>query len=95
MPYDNYAVGGYATPIFWFETDRADNNYGDGNVIVTIPGDIDGDGLVGSADAGILNGAYGSSSGEPIYDARADIDNDGLIGSADAGVLNGAYGTTA
>jgi len=58
------------------------------------PGDVDGDYLVGSADAGVLNGAYGKSSPDPLYKREADFDLDGLIGSADAGVLNGAYGIT-
>ena len=58
------------------------------------PGDVDGDLLVGSADAGVLNGAYGKSWPDPLYDREADFDLDGLIGSADAGILNGAYGIT-
>jgi len=58
------------------------------------PGDVDGDYLVGSADAGVLNGAYGKSWPDPLYKREADFDLDGLIGSADAGVLNGAYGIT-
>ena len=62
-------------------------------VIGTIGGDMDGDGYVGSADAGILNGSYGTSYPFPPY-PPADIDWDGYIGSADAGILNGAYGTS-
>ncbi len=58
------------------------------------PGDVDGDKYVGSADAGVLNGAYGSWRGDALYNREADFDDDGYIGSADAGILNGAYGTT-
>jgi hypothetical protein len=58
------------------------------------PGDVDGDMYVGSADAGVLNGAYGSWRGEMLYDREADFNDDGYIGSYDAGVLGGAYGTT-
>lgn len=58
------------------------------------PGDVDGDKYVGSADAGVLNGAYGQYSWQPFYDRETDFDLDGYVGSADAGVLNGAYGTT-
>jgi hypothetical protein len=50
---------------------------------------------VGSADAGILNGAYETGEGDPLYVLRADFDEDGYIGSADAGILNGNYGKTA
>ncbi len=60
-----------------------------------IAGDVDYDGYVGSADAGILNGAYGTWEGDPLYVQRADFDQDGYIGSADAGILNGNYGKTA
>jgi hypothetical protein len=62
---------------------------------VLFPGDADDDGYVGSADAGILNGAYGTNSGNLFYVPEADFDEDGYIGSADAGILNGNYGKTA
>ncbi len=58
----------------------------------TIAGDVDGDRYVGSADAGVLNGAYGSWDGELLYVAETDFDEDGYIGSADASILNGNYG---
>lgn len=57
-------------------------------------GDIDGDKYVGSADASVLNMAYGTSCGDPLYIREADFDDDCYIGSVDAGVLGGAYGTT-
>ncbi len=65
------------------------------NGVFTIPGDVDGDGYVGSFDAGVLNGAYGTYEGDPLYVRAADFDLDGYIGSADAGVLNGNYGMSA
>jgi len=58
------------------------------------PGDITPDKYVGSGDAGVLNGAYGTWRGDPLYVREADLDDDTYIGSADAAVLNGAYGTT-
>jgi len=58
------------------------------------PGDADGDKYVGSADAGVLNGAYGTWRGDPLYVRESDFDLDGYIGSADAGILNGNYGIT-
>lgn len=58
------------------------------------PGDIDGDGYVGSADFSILAGAYGSSNGDPVFKPEADIDGDDYIGSADFSILAGDYGKT-
>jgi hypothetical protein len=58
------------------------------------PGDVDGDKYVGSADASILNGAYGTYEGDLLYEREADFDLDGYIGSVDAGLLNGNYGIT-
>jgi len=59
-----------------------------------IPGDIDGDYYVGSADFSILAGAYGTSVGNPVYVPEADINCDGYIGSADLSILAGNYGTS-
>ncbi len=76
------------------ETDSFDNTYVDGDVHVKIPGDIDGDNMVGSADASVFNGAYGTSEGDPLYVRAADFNLDGYIGSADAGIFNNNYGKT-
>jgi len=74
---------------------NTDNNiFRNGKIRINIPGDIDGDGYVGSSDFSVLAGAYGSSSGDPAYDARADIDGDGYVGSSDFSVLAGNYGKT-
>jgi len=89
----NYTISAEAS-IVLDELNADDNFFIDGIMRLRILGDIDGDGYVGSADASILNGAYGTSSGNPLYVPEADFDDDGYIGSADAGVLNGAYGTT-
>ena len=66
----------------------------DGYFLNTLLGDADGDGYVGSADFSILAGAYGSSVGDPAFDARADFDLDGYIGSSDFSILAGNYGKT-
>jgi len=87
----NYIISAYATPVP-SETDTMDNTLTDGIITVTIPGDINGDGYVGSFDFSVLAGAYASSSGDPAYDPEADIDCDGYIGSADFSILAGNYG---
>jgi len=58
-------------------------------------GDINQDDTVGSADFSILAGAYGTSVGDPLYDARADIDSNGNVGSSDFSILAGEYGQSA
>jgi len=58
-------------------------------------GDIDSNGNVGSSDFSILAGAYGTSVGDPLYDARADIDSNGNVGSSDFSILAGEYGQSA
>jgi len=55
-------------------------------------GDVNGDRWVTSADFSVLQGAYGSSKGQPAYNREADFNLDGYITSADFSVLQGNYG---
>jgi hypothetical protein len=50
-------------------------------------GDLNGDGVVDTADLGILIAAFGSS--DPI----ADINGDGTVDTADLGILIAAFGS--
>ncbi|MBW7904483.1 MAG: hypothetical protein LC135_07685 [Phycisphaerae bacterium] len=56
------------------------------------PGDINGDGVVGQPDLGILLGAFGTCAGHPAYVAAADLNQDGCIGQPDLGVLLSSWG---
>ncbi|MFO0827915.1 MAG: hypothetical protein U0572_07160 [Phycisphaerales bacterium] len=47
-------------------------------------GDLDGDGVVGATDLGLLLGAWGGAG-------AADLNGDGIVGSADLGILLGAW----
>jgi len=49
--------------------------------------DINGDGIVDTADLGILLGVFGTT------DPTADLNNDGVVDTADLGVLLGQFGT--
>ncbi len=49
------------------------------------PADLNGDGMVGSPDLGILLGAWGGTG-------PANLDGTGTVGSADLGILLGAWG---
>ena len=55
--------------------------------LAAAPGDLNGDGVVDTADLGILIGAFGTA--DPV----ADINNDGIVDTADLGILIGAFGS--
>jgi len=74
------------------ETDTADNTLVGGTLIVTIPGDVDGDFDVDLYDAVSLLTHYGAKEGDPSYDAICDIDGDGDIDLYDAVILLTHYG---
>ena len=74
------------------ETDTADNTLVGGTLIVTIPGDVDGDFDVDLYDAVKLLTHYGAKEGDPSYDAICDIDGDGDIDLYDAVILLTHYG---
>lgn len=64
------------------------------NVWARLPciGDIDGNGVVGQGDLGILLGAFGKSAGDAGYDACADLDGNDNIGQGDLGLLLSNFG---
>lgn len=58
------------------------------------PADLDGDGLIGQGDLGILLAAFGACPGEPGYHAGAGaLGGDPCVTQADLGVLLASYGT--
>jgi hypothetical protein len=68
----NCTIWAYAEPVEG-ETNTNDNTLIDGNVIVTIPGDVDGDFDVDIYDIVKMCAIYGSKKGEPQYDPNCDI----------------------
>jgi hypothetical protein len=56
----------------------------------SMPGDADGDGIVGSTDLNILLTQFGTSTG---IDPRADMDGDVIVGSLDLNILLTNFGT--
>jgi len=77
----NYTIWAYATPVPG-ETDTADNTLIDGTVLVTFPGDVNGDGKVRVDDVLAIALHFGTDQGGPpnsngyIYDANCDINDD-------------------
>jgi parallel beta-helix repeat protein len=92
--YGNYTVSVYSRPVLG-ELNTANNLYFDGRVVIAIPGDIKGDGVVDIYDAIMLAGAYNSKSGDSNWNANADINGDGMVDIYDAIILAGNYGKTA
>lgn len=94
--YDNYTISAEADTVTG-ETHVADNTYTDGSVLVTMPGDVDGDLEGGRYDVDLFDAVkllagYGFRRGEAEYNPNCDIDNDGRIFLFDAVILLGNYG---
>ena len=103
VPYGNYTISAYAVPILCEEVDRADNNYGDDIIVVTIPGDVDGDRDVDISDKVTVHYAWGSlAEDDPNtpwddtlhWNPYADINADGANNIIDIVILNKNYGLT-
>jgi len=86
----NFTIRGYASPVPG-EIDGTDNLLS-GWILVTIPGDVDGDKTVDIFDIVKMAGAYGTIQGDTEYDANCDIDGDGDIDIFDIVIAAGHYG---
>lgn len=64
----------------------------DPNSVPTCTGDLTLDGLVDLADLAGLLASFGTSIGQPGYDAAADVDNDGIVGLTDLAGLLAVFG---
>ena len=74
----NYTMSANAT-ILPGETDTADNIYIDGTILVTFPGDVNGDLKVRVDDILAIALAFGLNAGDPEYDPNLDVNGDGKI----------------
>jgi parallel beta-helix repeat protein len=87
----NYTLSAYAWPVSG-ETYTADNNVTGGALLVTIPGDLNGDFRVNLQDLVILALAYGTKPGDQKWNPNADITDDNNVGPADLAILANHYG---
>jgi hypothetical protein len=87
----NYTISAYAWPVS-SEIDAADNNFTDGWVIVSIVGDVNGDGKVNLIDVFAVALAYGSFPGYPTWNPNYDINNDGKVNLIDYFTVSLNYG---
>lgn len=91
VAHGNYTISAYATPLE-AEADLEDNTCIGDWIVVTIPGDLDGDFDVDLYDAINLLTRYGAKKDDPSYDCICDIDGDGDIDLYDAVKLLTNYG---
>jgi len=96
VPYSNYTISAYAVPILSEEADKIDNNYGDGKVLVTIPGDCNGDKTVDIFDIGTISSHWypGSPVGPLGFDGNADINDDDAVDIFDIDITSAHWGQT-
>jgi hypothetical protein len=78
----NYTVSAYAWPVAG-ETYKSDNNSTDGWVLVSVVGDVSGDGKVNLVDVFSVALAYGSVPGITKWNPNLDVNNDGKINLID------------
>jgi len=74
----NYTIWAYAWPVQG-EKDVADNTHTNSWILVTFPGDVNGDGKVRVDDVLSIALAFGSNYGDPEYNPNLDINYDGKI----------------
>jgi parallel beta-helix repeat protein len=84
----NYTIKAYAWPVPG-ETDTLDNTFSGGSILVTIPGDINGDKYVNYLDGVLLGAAFSSTPGDTNWNANADINSDDYVNYLD-GIILGA-----
>jgi len=92
----NYTISAYAWPLP-NEIDEGNNRLTNGSVLVSIPGDVDGDINGGQYDVFLydavkLLACYGFKEGDLGYQPNCDIDDDGRIFLYDAVILLSHYG---
>jgi hypothetical protein len=90
LGYGNYTVQAFIPPLP-FQIDTTNDNFTT-TAAVTIPGDLNGDFIVGLSDLVILARSYGSTSGAPNWNPNADITGTGKVSLVDLVVLAVHYG---
>jgi len=89
--YGNYTINAYVTPVPG-EAFTVDNSLANGVVMVTIPGDTNGDSTVDVLDLDALVEAYGSTSISPNWNPNIDTNNDGIVDIFDIRITGAHWG---
>jgi hypothetical protein len=88
--YGNHTISAYAWPVP-DETNTTNNLLADEWVLVSIPGDINGDSIVDIYDAILLANAYNSTPEKANWNPNADINGDNVVDIYDAIILANHY----
>ena len=88
----NLAYGYYALKACVWPVNAPNTNYTIGPIIMTIPGDVDGNFTVGLLDLVTVATAYGSKPGDPNWNPNADIEGNNVVGLQDLAILAQNYG---
>jgi hypothetical protein len=84
--YGNYTLRAYAA-IVPGETNTADNTFTDGKILVTIPGDINGDLKCALADLSLLAKCFNTRPGDQKWNPNADFNNNGQVALAELSIM--------
>jgi len=87
----NYTISATAEAVLG-ETNLADNTYTDGKVIITIIGDVTGDGKVNILDIATVASLYDTYLGHPKWNPNADLNDDNLVNILDIATAARHYG---
>ena len=90
VPYGNYTISAYAHPVPG-ETYTTDNTYIDGWVLISVVGDVNGDGTVDGGDQIAVGNSLWTTPEDPpyppppvpCYNPNADVNGDGEIDGGD------------
>lgn len=89
----NYTVKVEIPPL-QYEVDVADNTLCDGRILIKMPGDVNGDGIVELTDFLIVSDAFGSYPGHSRWNPDCDFNQDGIIELLDFLILSQNFAKT-
>jgi len=73
------------------EIDTLDNTHKNGNIKITIAGDVNGDAIVNIHDLFLIGQAYGSTSPKPNWNSNCDINEDNTVSKPDLEIVSRNY----
>jgi hypothetical protein len=91
VPIGTYTIRATAETVLW-EANSSNNILSDGQVKVSIPGDVNGDDIVDISDAALIGGYWQSTV--PPAPPEVDINGDGIIDISDAAIVGGNWQRT-
>jgi len=93
LAYGNYTITAFAS-IVPYEINVYDNSYDtDGYILVTIPGDVNGDFKCEGKDIAQISRAFNTWPGKPLWNPNADINGDNKVEGKDIAIASKYFGT--